>query len=515
DSHITSPVPPPPPRSWANAARRAERIRSIDEYSGFQRALDQSGNNEQNLRTNRAHIDSLWATFDELEQASDLTNLQLRDLLDLTNHNTMSHTLPPGSASPLPRSFDPPEDNRRNKRRKIDADRLAPKISRIRYGKHGSVEPGALRMEISSCDGGSYASSNPSSYAAENLLKNDDTVYCTKGNRCNIVLRHEGGAPFTLHELIIKGPTSINYSHPIREGMVFVAMRQDDVLTRTAQYQIQYSPLPQRDPLVTTPERDSLPSRTTRYHHDGSTTTRFRRAHAYGNEDEGYRMAQMPPEFSSNLPEFGVTTVCNDDDLDEHGRRISRRAPNRIGSLPFESRDSDEENNNYNTTRNNIATYTYTPPDLDLDDFLAANHPANLSHIIRLPRPQRDLDRESHAQSQSQSQSQHQNQNQSQSQSHTSDSFSMSFAEALEAHNNATQEAVRAVGGELLAPHARFYIDKRSSTCALTFDPPISGRFILLKMWNSHHDTSSNIDIQTVMARGYAGGRYFPTTDYL
>ncbi|CAG9996526.1 unnamed protein product [Clonostachys byssicola] len=510
------PLPPSHPSRSANAARRAERIRNIDEYSGFQRAPDQSSNYEQNLHTNSAHIDSLWATFDELEQASDLTNLQLRDLLDLTNHNTMSHTLPPGNASPLPRSFDPPDDNRRNKRRKIDADRLAPTISRIRYGKYGSVEPGALRMEILSCDGGSYASSNPSSYVAENLLRNDETVYCTKGNRCNVVLRHEGGAPFTLHELVIKGPTSVNYSHPIREGMVFVAMRQDEVLTRTAQYQIQYS---QRDPLATTPEREDPTVRPGRYGRDPIPMARFRRSQANGSEDEGYRMAQMPPEFSTIIPEFGVTTLCNDDDLDEHGRHITRRAPNRIGSLPFESRDSDEENNNTNAA--NIATYNYSPSVMDFDDFLAAEHQGNPSHLLRLAREQRERRerRENLRETPSSNQILHQltreTQNVVQSRSQPSDTMAMSFAEALEAHNNATQEAVRAVGGELLAPHARFYIDKRSSTCSLTFDPPVSGRFILLKMWNSHHDPSSNIDIQTVMARGYAGGRYFPTVDFL
>lgn len=67
-------------------------------------------------------------------------------------------------------------------------------------------------MEIVSCDGGMF--SNESSYAAENILRNDNSVYCTKGNRCNIVLRHQGSTAFTLQELIIKGPTSMNYSHP-------------------------------------------------------------------------------------------------------------------------------------------------------------------------------------------------------------------------------------------------------------------------------------------------------------
>ena len=66
-------------------------------------------------------------------------------------------------------------------------------------------------MELVSCDGGLY--SNESCYAAENILKNDNSVYCTKGNRCNVVLRHQGATVFSLKELIIKAPGS-NYSSP-------------------------------------------------------------------------------------------------------------------------------------------------------------------------------------------------------------------------------------------------------------------------------------------------------------
>ena len=41
----------------------------------------------------------------------------------------------------------------------------------------------------------------------------------------------------------------------------------------------------------------------------------------------------------------------------------------------------------------------------------------------------------------------------------------------------------------------------------------MSGRFILLKMWSSQHDSSGNIDIQSVIARGFAGPRYFPSVE--
>ena len=252
----------------------------------------------------------------------------------------------------------------------------------------------------------------------------------------------------------------------IREGMVFVAMKQDDLLNRTAQYQIQYAPTT-RDPGWSRHGDDDLPAArdtlSIRHHEDGTTTTtRVRRSALYRRDEEDYRMAQMPPEFSSNLPNVGVSTECSDeDDGDADGRRF-RRPPNRIGSLPFENVDSDDDDDDDG----------FNAAGIDFDD---------LSFGFG-GRSQNDY-------------------------------ASLSLTEASEAHANAVQEAIRAVGGELLAPHARFFIEKKKSTCTIRFDPPISGRFILLKMWNSHHDPSCNIDIQSVIARGFAGPRYFPSVE--
>jgi hypothetical protein len=98
------------------------------------------------------------------------------------------------------------EENRRIKRRKLDSDRVASNFKGFSYGKYGQVEPGPLTMEIVSCDGGLYADEH--SYPPENILKNDTSVYCTKSNRCNIVLKHQGGTVFSLEELVIKAPGS-------------------------------------------------------------------------------------------------------------------------------------------------------------------------------------------------------------------------------------------------------------------------------------------------------------------
>ena len=66
-------------------------------------------------------------------------------------------------------------------------------------------------------------------------------MYCTKGSRCNIILRHQGATVFTLKELVIKAPRH-NYTSPVQEGMVFISMEDNSLLDRTAQYQIQYLP---------------------------------------------------------------------------------------------------------------------------------------------------------------------------------------------------------------------------------------------------------------------------------
>ena len=103
--------------------------------------------------------------------------------------------------------------NRRIKRRKLGADAVDTEHVGFRYGRYGQVEPGKLNMEIVSCDGGIYQEQKGVNYAAENVLRNDDTVYCTKSNRCNLVLRHQGATAFSLKELIIKAPHS-GYTAP-------------------------------------------------------------------------------------------------------------------------------------------------------------------------------------------------------------------------------------------------------------------------------------------------------------
>ncbi|KAI0115336.1 hypothetical protein F4814DRAFT_449169 [Daldinia grandis] len=432
-------------RYAALRATHGNRSETNDEAGEFWERLEPFDRGSRGTRRSATgQIAEPQSSLDE-ERLREDTNSELRALLDFTH--------PPGHtysditfSAPPPPPPDPADDNRRVKRRKLDSDRLSSSFQGFRYGKYGQVEPGQLTMELVSCDGGIF-SDDSQRYAAENILKNDQTVYCTEGPRCNIILRHQGATVFTLKD--------------VQEGMVFVSMTSDHLLTRTAQYQIQYSASrnsPRRG------ERDGQPSApilSVRHNEDGSTMThaqiRARRLYNIGmdDEDNNVRVAQIPSEFNVAPPPFRVTTECSDDETDDPTPRGDWRPPNRIGSLPFESETSDDEGN--------------------------AN---DYSFSEAYQRFRRHRNRPSTA-----------------------------LEEAVEAAQVATQEAVRAVGGEMMVPYARFFIERNKSKCTIRFDPPVSGRFILLKMWSPHRDPSENIDIQAVIAKGFAGPRYFPSVE--
>jgi len=210
---------PEPPNE---GGRSASILSSLPPLRSLHRLSNMSSAGGSSNRPGRYHRDRIIerhrlvmearnqnANLDDMNRTLGDANSHLRALLELTNNPLISQ---PAISPPL-QSNDHPEDNRRIKRRKLDSDKIAPSSKCIRYGRFGQVEPGQLTMEIVSCDGGVYWSDG-SNYMAENILKNDGSVYCTKSIRCNIVLRHSGASAFSLKELTIKAPCSIRYSNP-------------------------------------------------------------------------------------------------------------------------------------------------------------------------------------------------------------------------------------------------------------------------------------------------------------
>ena len=94
----------------------------------------------------------------------------------------------------------------RAKRRKLDSDDTSRLYRSFSYGHFGQVVPGPLRMEIVSCDGGILAPPTGENSLVENVLVNNDRVYCTKSEQCNIIVRHVGETSFSLKKLVIKAP---------------------------------------------------------------------------------------------------------------------------------------------------------------------------------------------------------------------------------------------------------------------------------------------------------------------
>lgn len=250
---------------------------------------------------------------------------------------------------------------------------------------------------------------------------------------------------------------------------MFVSMTSDHLLTRTAQYQITYEPPPSSSRRAHRDAQPTGPILSIRHNEDGSTMTRAqvraRRLYNIGLEDEDndLRVAQIPSEFNVQASQCPVTIEYGDDDADETaGRRAANEWTSSMGRSMFGNDGYDSETS-------------------DEGDFL---HNSSRSSGRRPGRFHEHIS-----------------------------SVASARAEAADAAQQATQEAVRAVGGELLAPDARFFIERDKSTCTMRFDPPVSGRFILLKMWSPHRDPSANIDIQAVAATGFAGPRYFPAVD--
>lgn len=97
---------------------------------------------------------------------------------------------------------------RRPKRRRLDTDLTAPARRPIKYGHFGQVEPGKLRLEIISCDGGEHRDPrHPNTYlGSQNLLRHDKSVYCSERSSSSVVLRHADDTPFCLEKLHIVGP---------------------------------------------------------------------------------------------------------------------------------------------------------------------------------------------------------------------------------------------------------------------------------------------------------------------
>ncbi|BCS20201.1 uncharacterized protein APUU_20633A [Aspergillus puulaauensis] len=394
------------------------------------------------------------------------------------------------STMPLEPDHDTPTDRLRVKRRKLDSDDNRESVQDLRYGQYGQVVPGTLKMELASCDGGTFEPVCETS-GPENILLNDSSVYCTKSDRCNLILKHRGEAPFCLKKLVIKAPKS-GYDAPIQAGMVFVSMSADDLLARTAQYQIQYAgsrghrghrrsgmqPSQEymnsyRTPLQTL-ERASLAGFDSPSDSDTDTSEPAGASSSYNTDQTS---------------EFHVTTDYDErsdgTELDRPGDHFSiPQAPEpgrlgRVGTMypmddDFLCSDTGDSGSDEDDTSE---THSYNSRRRDLQRQVRAMRRQYALEQDELPRRR-----------------------------HVPNTIQPIPPAAPSAPRPGP--TTRSTGVGLMKPLTQFFIKRPKSSVSLNFDPPPSGRYILIKLWSPYN--AGNIDIQSVVAHGFAGPRFFP-----
>ncbi|KAI9374171.1 hypothetical protein BJX61DRAFT_342779 [Aspergillus egyptiacus] len=404
--------------------------------------------------------------------------------------------------SPSAMLLEPDEDRQtdrwRPKRRKLDSDDSREGLQTFRYGQYGQVVPGTLQMELSSCDGGTYEPVCESSWP-ENILRNDSSVYCTKSDRCNLVLKHRGEMPFCLKKLVIKAPKS-GYDAPIQAGMVFVSMSSDELLSRTAQYQIQYSGYrgQSSQPSLTYPPLFRRPSRTQpsqEYLNSYRTPLQTLERATLGGLDS-------PSDSDTDASELPDSPNQNTDVTTEF--RVSMEYDERPDSNDHDisGEDSSVSQSSAMASLERMATAYPMEDDFlcsDTEDSSSEDDDASESNSFnarrrQLQRQVRNMRRQ-YAMEQSELQRSR----------HTPNSVPPSAPSAPRPGQSTHPSNLG-----LMKPLAQFFIKRPKSSVSLKFDPPPSGRYILIKLWSPFN--AGNIDIQSVVAHGFAGPRFFPAS---
>ncbi|KAH8702581.1 hypothetical protein BGW36DRAFT_373140 [Talaromyces proteolyticus] len=377
---------------------------------------------------------------------------------------------PPSWDDPPPRSESPGSlgTRWRAKRRKLDSDDHREGLKGFTYGHYGQVVPGLLKMEIESCDGGTYYDENGDSSWPGNVLLNDASVYCTKKSNCNLILKHRGETPFSLKKIIIKAPKK-GFDAAIQEGMVFVSMTSEELLERTARYQIHYESLNRR---CHRPRRQySQPS------------------HEYMN---AYRSPlQVIERSDSSVGDSGVQTESQDPfatpETTEPQFRVTTEHDDNSDGGPNDNQENDEFPSATEIELMNFGEdgELFCPEEGDESD----DDEASVFNQDRFEMRRRFRD--------------HHNQHGA---GRTRLATPSRIVPTASFGEFTSQES------DVIKPHAQFFIKRENSMVSIKFDPPPSGRFILIKLFSPR--SGGNIDIESIMVHGFAGTRYFPSLEF-
>ncbi|KIX10051.1 uncharacterized protein Z518_01132 [Rhinocladiella mackenziei CBS 650.93] len=543
-------------------ADQQRAFEAIDREMEHQTAVDPAATRDRRRRDHETHVQepdipsvsenlphsgspsSLVRTRRRAFRPSERLQRYQRERLGQSGRTTTSEThISPSHLSPSSpaHSVSDRDDRQRSKRRKLDDGTYQDELRTFRYGHNGQVVPGHLRMDIVVCDGGEYSDSLvPIDASPQNVLRDDTSVYCTKTNSCNLLLRHVGGMPFTLTKIVIKAPRH-GFDAPIQEGLIFVAMDHDMLLEKTAQYEIRWSP---------------KSSRHQRHRQDG-----FRPSQEYMNSTRSPLRSIDRSRYSGNLtnpgddPELETTLVpgfsvsvadpSDDEDIgdgqpsppqwhdDDYSLRsyVDRYRPVYLGN---------ERNDGLWSTSSDSEGYE---PDVPSEERLPGererfqrqqleieNTLAHRNRMLDLMRAQQIRDSDEYFGRRSR-RGEHDDEGPFNRRSTPSRIGLRTFAPAIGASdpvypseeslgrladfdNTTSKSGTAEVGAssstkaDVVIPHARFFISRSKSSTAIKFDPPVSGRYVLVKLWAQC--PNANIDIQAILPYGYGGPRFFP-----
>ncbi|KAH8725223.1 hypothetical protein GQ44DRAFT_681563 [Phaeosphaeriaceae sp. PMI808] len=509
--HYAPAAPPPMPRRPPRSSRRSQMHRLFgpprdsEPVDNLLRRPSTANPNrpratpsERYLRRSSARIREARA---ELESASDLldsvSDIPIANPFVISNTNIRAR-------SP---TVEVNADRRQSKRRKIEHND-SPNLRHdgFRYGHKGQVVPGRLKMEVLSCDGGEYYDKDLpiGLHNVRNVLKNDNSVYCSENSRCNLLLKHIGDAPFALEKIVIRAPDR-GFTAPVQEGLIFVSMSADDLLSSTAGYDLRYS--------TYSPAMSPSPS------------------FPIDEEPLSLREAIEDPIILQHSHQN------EEDDLEERADNHRRRrmmesyVQTRIHRVQNQLQPTHNDDESYNENCEHITDESYmgivrvsapTPPPFTVT---AASEEDESESDEDLPSAAIIADRL-------------RRENRWRAESNDSDDLGLPRfgglrrAAALDYNSNNVWRGSRdrhiapiratrigapsqilssdhQLGTEKLTPpNARFFIAKNKSKITIKFYPAISGRNVLLKLWSPTHD--GNIDIESVQFFGFSGPRFFP-----
>ncbi|TIA42712.1 hypothetical protein D6C78_00865 [Aureobasidium pullulans] len=401
----------------------------------------------------------------------------------------------------------PPSDLDEPRQHNVKRRKLAHEPN-YKYGHYGQVDPGRLKLELESCDGEVHNEERSGiDFGPENILKHDKSVYCSRASKCNIVLRHHDDSTFCLEKLYIIAPEN-GFTAPVKEGLVYVGMSRDDLqpyINSSTQHYDYLNP-PRSPPSRRTHDPVRLSLLESMHDPEVARAMRTRRGAGFFSPVESTADDQSQ---DNDDPEDAWNSIPTTRDASWPPVDPSRPVP---GTSDIDGRNCDEPGDARDSPEGHIVVLSDeeitwpedpTRPDVladrrrrernlreyDDEDIWDSRYRTNFARLRSMRQPQMSAER----------------------------------TEAARLSPEPDQYKSDTVA------RARFKIKDNRHRIAIKFDPPVyvaqergsrnltdilnrSGTHILLKLQTPY--VNKNIDIQTVMATGFAGPRYFPVVQF-